>query len=344
MTVRRVLMRCDAGGDHGLGHLMRCLSLADALRAQGCPAADFVMQAPESIADRVRARGFTVHQTAATAGTDGEAMGRLLTATDGPVWLVIDGKYVEAPYVDRLSQDASVICFDDAPLRDFPARIIINSQPWTMAEDYPPRARRTVLAGAAYNAIDPAYFAAATLRNRAGVLITMGGEDPQNDTAWIARELGDLLADHPVEVVLGPAHPDPEAARQAVLTAWPLARVLDAPPSLVDCVSRAWLAISAGGTTCYELQAAGVVTAALAVEDHQRPFIAALERLGGVVALGGPVPRDAAAARAILHRLLTDAVWQQDCVQRGCRLFSGPGGQRLAAAIIRELDGNHDAS
>lgn len=339
MTPKRILFRCDAGGDHGLGHLMRCLSLADALRDHGLPVAEFIMQASDDLQDRVMKRGFVACHATSVAGTDADAMIHMLEAETGPVWLVIDGKYVQPDYVEALKGQAKIICFDDELLRDFPAQIIINSQPWTRPDDYSARPGRTVLAGAVYNAVAPAYFDAARHTDRKSVLITLGGEDPANDTAWIARELGDLLAKYPVEVVLGPAHPDPEAARQAVRQAWPGARIVEAPPDLVDNIHRAWLAISAGGTTCYELQAAGVATLAIAVEPHQIPFVAALEDLGGVVSLGGPQPRDASAARVAVARMLGDSRWRQLRIDRGRQLFPGPGGAALVPAIMAALGG-----
>ncbi|SOC30132.1 Spore coat polysaccharide biosynthesis protein SpsG, predicted glycosyltransferase [Thalassospira xiamenensis] len=343
-----LLIRCDAGQDHGLGHLMRCLSLAESLRSIQGPIAQFLMQAPEDIRQRVRDAGFFVSEASTSAGADDQDCSEIIewchqnSGSKGQKpWVVIDGKYADPVALTPLAETSRLICYDDSPYRDFPAAVIINSQPWTSEQDYPRRAGRRILAGARYNALHPGYFAAADKVNRQAVLITMGGEDPANDTAWIARTLRDQLAPYQVLVVIGPAHPDREGACAAIAEHLPQAEIIYAPSSLVEMAERSFLALSAGGTSCYELQAAGVAVAALAVEEHQIPFIEALERCGGVVPLAGPSSishsRPAEPARSILRRLLSDSMWRNGRVAKGKGLFPVPGGRYLAQRLIEIL-------
>lgn|GEM_PF-3524653 len=338
-----LLVRCDAGGDHGLGHLMRCLALAEALRAAGGPVARFCLQAPDAIVQRVRDAGFSVQVSARQAGRDCDdlVLWCQQNSADGLPWVVLDGKSADPALLSPLAEASRLICYDDAPYRDFPAAVIINAQPWTSATDYPLRAGRLVLAGGQYNSIHPGYFAAADRPARSAVLITLGGEDPANDTAWIARTLADELRGFPVLAVIGPAHPDRTAACAALTRFLPQSEIIHAPPSLIPVAERSFLALSAGGTSCYELQAAGIAVAAIAVEEHQVPFVAALERLGGVVPLAGPAPttgdRPVTGPRAILHRLLHDREWRNERIARGRALFPAPGGQTLARVLMEHL-------
>lgn len=340
-----LLIRCDAGQDHGLGHMMRCLSLADALRTEGGPGAKFLMQAPDAIRQRVRDAGFPVLEASAVAGSAGVDCSELMAWCQKnrghqgvKPWVVVDGKYADPMVLAPLAGVSRLICYDDAPYRDFPAAVIINAQPWTSEKDYLQRTERQILAGGRYNAIHPDYFAAAEKADRQAVLITLGGEDPANDTAWIAQTMADLLADYRVLVVIGPAHPDRVAAVAAVRHHLPQAEIIHAPPSLIPAAECAFLAISAGGTSCCELQAAGIAVAAIAVEEHQIPYVKALERLGGIVPLAGPSPVSAARpvepARTILRRLLSDRSWRDERVSRGRALFPASGGQFLARSLM----------
>lgn len=343
-----LLIRCDAGRDHGLGHLMRCLSLAESLRAEGGPVAQFLMQAPDDIRQRVSDAGFSVLATSSVAGSAGQDCSQLVAwcqknrgSQDANPWVVMDGKYADPSTLVPLGGVSRLICYDDAPYRDFPAAVIINAQPWTAEQDYRPRVRRRILAGGRYNAIHPDYFAAAEKNDRQAVLITMGGEDPANDTAWIARTMHDMLASYRVLAVIGPAHPDRTGAVAAISQYLPKAEITHAPPSLIPAAECSFLALSAGGTSCCELQAAGVAVAALAVEEHQIPFIKALEHLGGVVPLAGPAPvsypRPAEPSRTILRRLLSDDVWRNERITRGRALFPAPGGRYLAQSLMEIL-------
>lgn len=334
--MRDLLIRCNAGSSHGLGHLMRCLSLAAAARETGVGRPVFVLQAPDSIVRRVQSAGFEVIVVPQGRGA-WEFLEDLVGRSGTACWLVIDDKYASVDDVARFVGRVGLICYDDQPLREFPADVIINSQPWTKARDYAARPGRLVLAGAAYNSIDSAYFDAARLTDREGVLITMGGEDPRNDIAWVCEHLGDLLRDFALEIVIGPSHPQPQVARVAAERWLPGAMISVAPPSLVESAKRAFLAISAGGTSCYELLAAGVAVVALAVEDHQVPFIRSLEALGVLIRLGDPQPRPVQPARSILERFLADHNRQTECVTRGRRLFSKPGGVAVVRAITGHL-------
>lgn len=343
-----LLIRCDAGTDHGLGHVMRCLSLAESLRAEGGPVARFLMQAPNDILQRVTDAGFSVLSTSSVAGSAGHDCSLILewcrkswAQKDVKPWVVVDGKYANPSALVPLAGESQLICYDDAPYRDFPAAVIVNAQPWTSEQDYPHRVGRRILAGGRYNAIHPDYFAAAEKTDRQAVLITMGGEDPANDTAWIARAMGDMLAGYRVLTVIGPAHPDRAGAVAAIHQYLPKAEIIHAPPSLIPAAECSFLALSAGGTSCCELQAAGVAVAALAVEEHQIPFVEALEQLGGVVPLAGPAPvsspRPAEPVRAILRRVLSDDAWRNERVARGRALFPAPGGRYLARSLMEIL-------
>lgn len=344
-----ILIRCDAGRDHGLGHLMRCLTLAESLRAQGAMNIKFMVQASSRILQRIYDSGFSVLDARFVTGTK-ESCAEILdwnhqNCQNDPIrpWIVIDGKYASPSSVEPLSHIANVICFDDFPYRDFPVPVIVNAQPWTTELDYPPHADRQILSGGRFNSIHPRYFEAAKIENRQAILITMGGEDPQNDTAWIANSLGDMLTGYPVIVAIGPSHPDQLEAVNAINQHIPQAEILYAPSSLTLAAERSFLAISAGGTSCYELQAAGIAVAALAVEHHQLEFINALERLGGIVSIGGPQKssdeRDSGPARRIVQRFLYHSAWREERIERGKAMFPAPGGpylaQRLADILLK---------
>lgn len=343
-----LLIRCDAGRDHGLGHVMRCLSLAESLRAEGGPVAHFLMHAPDDIMQRVCSAGFLVSPTSSIAGTAGGDCYQILEwcnqnggTVEAKPWVVVDGKYADPPALLPVAEEARLICYDDAPYRDFTAAVIVNSQPWTSEEDYPDRIGRRILAGSLYNAIHPDYFAAAEKRDRQSVLITMGGEDPSNDTAWIACTMADLLEGYPVLVVVGPAHPDRTGVVSTIRQYLPKAEIIYAPPSLIPAAESSFLAISAGGTSCCELQAAGVAVAAIAVEEHQISFVEEIEKLGGVVKMAGPAPvsssRPVEPSRTILRRLLSDDAWRNNRVARGKALFPVPGGRYLARSLMEIL-------
>jgi len=98
-------------------------------------------------------------------------------------------------------------------------------------------------------------------------------------------------------------------------------------------IARADVAISAGGTTCYELAAARVPAAAVAVEPHQVLWIESLERAGTLLRLD----RDGEMDVSVIDRLLGDG----DAARRdGGRLREADarsGAPGIAARVQRLL-------
>ncbi len=62
-----ILFRCDAGSIRGSGHLVRCLTLADALAKQGCAISFLCRQDAGEFLDHFKVRDFTLYTLPAPA-------------------------------------------------------------------------------------------------------------------------------------------------------------------------------------------------------------------------------------------------------------------------------------
>jgi UDP-2,4-diacetamido-2,4,6-trideoxy-beta-L-altropyranose hydrolase len=320
------MFRCDAGADHGLGHLSRCVAIADAVAARG-GATRFYAHADDSV--RAFAGKHEWHPVKSDTGAAGDLafMQNELQRTPDSIVLV-DNKRVAPDYVAALRKAAPLAQIVDGDPRDSAADLVVNNHPG--AEVY--AGPGSFLLGPAYNTVRPGYFAAAQKPGRRAILISMGGEDPANHSAWILRHLADLFAGRPILVVVGPAHPDPDAVTAAAhgIKACEIHR---APPDLVALAERAEIAVSAGGTTCYELAAAGIATAAIATEPHQHALIAPLAGKGVLLPLGGP-ELSVETARSAIGDLIAQPILRQKMTDAGRVLFPAPGAPRIADALF----------
>lgn len=321
-----VVFRCDAGAVHGLGHLSRCLTVADACRHAGWRPG-FVVHAPDELSRRVTTAGWPLYPAGGPVGS---------AADDPDAWMphgarvvVVDSKAATAAWLLSCGRHRRVVCFDDEEARDLPCDVVVNNHVWARVGDYGDRPGRRLLLGPAFNTVNAAYFQRASAGH--GLLITLGGEDPHNHSAWLVETLADLVSDMPVTVCIGPAHPAPYALRAVCAQRVPHADVLRAPSSLVAAAQRSHLALSAAGTTCYELAAAGIPFGVLAVEDHQDRMADAMVQAGVALRLGRFDDLDAASVRAAFARLQDDAVAAQ-LRDAGRRLMRGPGAPAIVAA------------
>lgn len=251
--------------------------------------------------------------------------------SDDVVSLLVDSKEVGANYIDRLAIRTQVICFDDEVARDLPCHAIINNNIWARPSDYSLRDGRNLWLGPKYNTIQPAYFDLAE-RHRDGLLISLGGEDPHDHTSWLLNALQSFFTDLSVHVCIGPAHPSANRVINLCREIVPNAIIYHAPKSLIKPISRCSLALTAGGITCYELAAAGVAMAVLAVEDHQITLRDALVQRGAALSLGSHNDLDVDQAKQVMARLRERRL-AAELAQSARLLFNEPGVAHIVQAI-----------
>ena len=331
-----IFIRCDGGRGDGLGHVSRCLTLASAFRAGGAKVT-FLSWSPDGTGRRfIEESGFAIIEATAAAATTADlddVVRHLRTNTMKPI-LVLDSRAIDARYVEACAGKSLVVCIDDDLLRDLPCHILINNNPWIQPTNYAHRQNRRLLIGTRYNLVRPEYFRTVeSSPSQMHVLLTMGGEDPCDQTSKILSALQAQLANHNVTVIIGPAHPSPDTVRFAALDCVPHARIEIGSINLSALFKAANFAITAGGTTCYELAAAGVPQAALVLDDHQEPLVRSLEKAGCCVGLGHYREMRSGRLQAAIGALLASSKKRAALASAGTRLFNKPGGDKIVNSI-----------
>lgn len=275
-----IVFRCDAGSEYGLGHLSRCMVLANELLKTGIKSR-FAINSPESICKKISKEG---HQIQILANS--------MNFFEDPTEWVGDARFVllDSPkiteqFARKVKNIANVGFFDDDIARDYEVDLIINNHLWANISDYSKiDIKRSLLLGPKYNTVNPNYFH--QYENRYGLLVTMGGEDPENTTSWIIRELARLKVRMPITIVVGPAHPNPPAVSNDVKKYLPFSEIYFSPDTLVPFMKKCHVAITAGGTTCYELAASKIPFAVFALEEGQIRLSQAVVDFGFGVSIG----------------------------------------------------------
>ena len=331
-----LVFRCDGGPVHGFGHVSRCVNLAEACLATTTRSPLFQTFSPDGAAKKfIVNRGFSAVDAAGRAGSAADLNGLLacLAKMPEPRLVVIDSRDIGARYCESLRDIAIVLCLDDEECRDLPCDILVNNHPWIDDTDYPDNPARMLLTGARYNTLasDIFYKSGERVQGDIGrILLTFGGEDPHNHTSWFIENCSDLMEPFAVDIVVGPAHPNPKHVEEAIGKHLPSANLSIAPSGLGRFIKRADIAISAGGITCYELGAAGVPTLAVMIEDHQDTLIACLEGHGCLVRLGDYDNLATEKVRQVFSSLVADKALRMRLSNAGMSLFEGPGGAMIA--------------
>ena len=119
------------------------------------------------------------------------------------------------------------------------------------------------------------------------LLVTMGGGDPDNVTLKVVeaiKGIGDPQLE--IQIVVGPENPNLDMLESALLSAPCPMRLLKDVTDMPALMAWADIAVSAGGSTCWELAFMGLPTLTIPVADNQRPIADILHKRGVVINLG----------------------------------------------------------
>ena len=223
-----VAFRADASLEIGSGHVMRCLTLADALQAQGARCHFLCQEHPGHLCDMVEARGYPVHRlpqeerdtdTAVTPGAKPEpahaqwlgaswaqdaAACLPILAELAPAWLVVDHYALDHRWETSVLDGFSgfrprLLVIDDLADRCHVADLLLDQNLGRQAEDYRgllPEGCQ-VLAGPRYALLRPEFreWREVSLSRRTReprlqrLLINLGGVDKDNVTGQVLDAL-----------------------------------------------------------------------------------------------------------------------------------------------------------
>ena len=325
-----------------MGHVMRCLALAEPWLQVGS-AVTLLTAAPSPVLRaRAESLGVSLRELSAPPGSPADTAETITLAQSlRAAWLVLDGYHFDAAFQrDVKAADLRLLVFDDtAHAAHYSADFILNQNLGATAALYPHRDLPTrPLLGPRFVQLRGEFTAlqrSAEHRSAGSeerlkaeqcsalrLLVTLGGSDPDNITAQvlsILRTIPEISAD----IILGPTNPH-VAELQSLLTVHPSPFTLHhSPQNLPALMSRADLALCAGGTTAWELSFLGVPMLVLVLAENQRSNAEQLD------ATGAAIHTTLASLVTDLRPLLADAPRRAEMSRRARVLVDGLGTFRV---------------
>lgn len=330
-----MLMRVDASAQIGMGHLMRCVALAQAFRRTGGNVA-FALHAPPSAVRRMLDdRGFEAHEVGGAA-----ADFAALVAGRAPAAVVLDGYHFDDDFqeIARREVRCSVMIDDLADRERYVTDIVVNGNVFAADLEYATRPETRLLAGADYALLREEFVRferPARTTDRPRVLFTFGGADPLGLSERILAVLARSAFAFDAIFLVGAACPRIEAVTAAAKVdgVTLLEQVADVPALLAGVD----LAVAAAGSTCLELAFMGVPALLVTTSPNQVPVAAKLDSLQVAVDLGDASKLDDASLPDRIAALLADGPKRAAMAARGRALVDGRGAGRVTDAILEEL-------
>lgn len=285
MDDRKVaVLRADASGFIGVGHVMRSLALGEALLDAGFDVVLASVDLPAGMREEARKCGITVVDLTCVPFGHADALTTL--ALDGAV-LVVDGYKFEREFFGELENRAThfVVIDDNVETNALAPAVVINQNPHATVEMYAHMlGKPKLLLGLQYALLRREVREATKLSvvPIAGkVFVAMGGSDFLQLTLPIVDVIKEL--DIEICVAVGPTNSQRQQIEDSVRSI-PRARMIRQTDYINELASSS-LAILAAGSSLWEAAALGVPSIGLIVADNQKEGSVGAEHCGISISL-----------------------------------------------------------
>lgn len=331
---RRYAFRVDASASIGIGHMMRCLTLARRLRDRGGEVHFIARTLPDTYRDVILGFGCRITMLPPAARPADTAAGPVHADWLGAHWeddatqtaaaieawggtdlLVIDHYGIDRRWEILLRPHAGLICvIDDLADRPHDCDVLLDqnfvAEPASRYRGLLPATCRSFF-GPGHALLRPEFHTArAQQRQRDGnihrVFVFYGGADPNDFTSLTLDALAPRLCPElEVDVVVGAINPHIDSLRKRC-TATPHIRLHVQPGNMAELMAAADLAFGACGTASWERCLLGLPAIVVIFAHNQEAPTRGLVEAGAVESLGHAEAVNAADIAAAFDRLAAD--------------------------------------
>lgn len=268
----KVVFRVDASLEMGFGHVMRCLAIAQACRKKGYGCLFLSSQCPDSLEKRIHQCG---HDFALLV--DEEDIVQKIKSENASL-LIVDGYHFTTQQRQQLAgAGCPVIAIDDSicskPLH---ADYVLNPQATAEPAFYPGFTEENLLLGMEYLPLREEFTNTVSEGlispfERDSLFISFGGTDPFALTLPVIEALSrsDVFSGMKVEAVLGSDNGSLQKLKQLPLGRLEAINLHCDVNNMAELMAQCGLAISAAGSTIWELAALHVSILPVIVADNQ---------------------------------------------------------------------------
>lgn len=340
-----ICIRADGGSKIGLGHIMRCISIATAMLDAGEEVC-FIM-ADESAKVFLEDRGLKYH----ILGTDYRQMEseaeKLIPVLEqeNPGLILVDSYQVTENYLRALGEYAPVAYLDDMGKISYPLDVIINYNIFAAPELYQNRWRKVPvpLLGTEYAPLRPEFQNVEyRVRDKVqAVLITTGGSDKFNLAGRFLDAILERKALQKIDcyVVSGVYNSNLSYLEKRAKEKDNV-HICQNVANMCELMKKCDIAVTAGGSTMYELSAVGVPMLCFSFVDNQEQIVRGFEEKNLVAFAGDYLKQHDEMIRTgveALQQLAEDLEARKSYSRRLREAVDGKGASRIAAALIRMI-------
>jgi UDP-2,4-diacetamido-2,4,6-trideoxy-beta-L-altropyranose hydrolase len=338
-----LLIRADASVAIGTGHVMRCLALAQAWQDSGGRAVFAMAETTPAVSEKLISNDFAVRTIPSQPGSQSDAGVLVDMAVECRAeWVVVDGYRFDAAYQWTLKErNLKLLVVDDnGHAREYAADLVLNQNLHAAESLYARREAYTrLLLGTGYSLLRREFRAWRTWKRRIPslanrLLIIMGGSDFGNSTDLVIDAL-QAVGDDGLEavVVVGGSNPHSAALERKIAELKTPARLCRDVAEMPELMSWADVAISAAGSTCWEMCLLGLPALLIDVAENQAMVAQSLHEAGCAIHVDSARNVSSTQIACELVRLMNSHDLRESLSRRCRELVDGCGAERVSGIL-----------
>jgi UDP-2,4-diacetamido-2,4,6-trideoxy-beta-L-altropyranose hydrolase len=340
-----IVVRTDADSQIGTGHLMRCFSLAQGWQARGGKVV---------IATNCNNDNLTRHLEAANMPIaaierphpnpmDWDRTCEILKSHPD-AWVVLDGYHFDAGYQGKIkSCGHRLMAIDDtAHLDKYFADIVLNQNINADRLNYTAEPRTRLLLGLRYVLLRPEFIEQSVTVPKSSkiarkLLVTLGGGDFDNQTLKVIKAIEEVKIDGlEAVIVVGPANPHLKQLQAIIKDSRVPIHLKVNTTHMAELMTWADMAVTAGGSTCWELACMGLPALVIILAENQQAVAKGLEEREAIINLGWHHNLSPVRIAKALENLLLNAARRGKMAEISRKLIDGKGTERVLSELIQQ--------
>jgi UDP-2,4-diacetamido-2,4,6-trideoxy-beta-L-altropyranose hydrolase len=269
-----VIFRVDASKDIGIGHLMRCLALSEELirRKHNC----FFLSKVDNneLINRIEKNNIIYHKIPSNFSLQADLEMLLKISNENDIdWVITDHYGITSQYIKEIkNKNLRVLSIDDSAQIHYYSDIIVNQNIGAEKLVYSSEKYSKFLLGTKYIILRDELLQRnkRPMKNKVEkILVMFGGADPDNVTLKILKMLETLNENIQFLIVAGPANQFNNYILNYLKNCKMDIKYLRNQKKMSEVYLQSDVAISAGGTSCYELAYFGIPSIIISIADNQ---------------------------------------------------------------------------
>jgi UDP-2,4-diacetamido-2,4,6-trideoxy-beta-L-altropyranose hydrolase len=341
-------IRADADSKIGTGHVMRCIALAQAWQDQGGEVTFISRCESEALRGRIIQEGFKfiAIENSHPDLSDLDCMMGIfeqlkIQNSKFKTWVVLDGYNFTSDY-QKIIHAAGIhlmVIDDISHLPYYHADILLNQNIHATDLKYHYDEDTDLRLGTHYVLLRREFLKHRDFKRQIpdrakNILVTLGGSDPDNVTLKVIEAIK-LLKDQSlqVKIVIGPSNPHIAALKNSSFSAPCPIHYIENAGNMPELMEWGDIAISAGGSTCWELAFMGTPFLMIVLAENQIAIASGLDAQGVAIHCGG--------AKEInlkkFSKILSDIIFNKDkrtlMHLKAKKLIDGNGAMRVCTTM-----------